>query len=332
MKKEVVLSGIRATGRLHLGNFVGAVRHFVQFQQSGNHLCMYFVADQHTLTTLKDPKALQPNLIEMVKDYLAAGLDPEKSILYTQSSVPEITELCLYLGMVQPLGELQNIPTFKDLVRKNPENVSHGLITYPVLMAADILGPRATIIPVGEDQVPNVELARGIARRFNNRFGPTFEEPRMLTEMAKIPGLDGEKMGKSEANNAVDINSDMPTIRERYLKFGITDIGRRLRSDPGNPFECKSIYPMHEILTPSECDTMAIAKQCQKAEIGCVECKNRMVDSLAAILQPFHERRKEMAEKTDDVVEILHEGGKKARAIIAPTVAEVREKMGIHIY
>lgn len=332
MKKKVVLSGIRATGRLHLGNFVGAVRHFVEFQQSGNHLCMYFVADQHTLTTLKDPKSLQPNLIEMVKDYLAAGLDPERSILYVQSSVPEITELCLYLGMVQPLGELQNIPTYKDLVRKNPNSVSHGLLTYPVLMAADILGPKANIIPVGEDQIPNVELACGIARRFNARFGLTFEEPEMLSEMVKVPGLDGEKMGKSEANNAVDINSDIATIRKQYLKSGVTDVGRKRREDPGNPFECKSIYPMHEILDSTESATRSIAKQCQTATIGCVECKNRMVDSLAGILQPFHDQRREMAEKTDHVIEILHEGGKKARAIVSATVAEVREKMGIRIY
>lgn len=330
---ETVLSGIRATGRLHLGNFIGEVQNFVKYQQADNR-CMYFVADQHTLTTLGDPKILQPNLIDMVKDYLAAGLDPERSIIYTQSSVPEITELCLYLGMVQPLGELMNIPTYKDLVKKTPNSVgsTHGLLTYPVLMAADILGPKATLIPVGEDQVPNVELACGIVKRFNARFGQTFTAPRMIQEMVKVPGLDGEKMGKSEANNAIDINSIPEMIRERYRRFGVTDPGRIQRTDPGNPYQCKSVYPVHEMITVGEVDSRKIAGQCQRAEIGCVDCKNSLVDNLVALLGPFQERRRELADKTDYVVEILHEGGKKARAIITETVVEVREKMGIRIY
>ncbi len=173
---HTILSGIRATGRLHFGNFLGAVQNFVKFQQPGN-TCLYFVADWHTLTTLDDAPKLRGNLIEIVKDYIAAGLDPEQSIIYAQSSVPELSELCLYLSMVQPLGELERVPTFKDLVRKNPDNVNLGLITYPVLMAADILGPKATLVPVGEDQVPNVEMARSIARRFNKHFGETFVVP-----------------------------------------------------------------------------------------------------------------------------------------------------------
>ncbi|MBU0722379.1 hypothetical protein KKA93_02905 [Patescibacteria group bacterium] len=147
---ELVLSGIRATGRLHFGNFLGAVQNFVKFQQADN-TCLYFIADWHTLTTLDNPEELRGNLIEIVKDYIAAGLDPEQSIIYSQSSVPEISELCLYLSMIQPLGELERVPTFKDLIRKNPDNVNLGLVTYPVLMAADILGPKATLVPVGEE-------------------------------------------------------------------------------------------------------------------------------------------------------------------------------------
>src|SRR3989344_8968306 len=162
--KEIVLSGIRATGRLQFGNFLGAIRNFVKFQQAGN-ICLCFIADFHTLTTLVNPEELRGNLLEIAKDYVAAGLDPEKSIIYAQPSVPEIPELCLYLSMIQPLGDLERAPTFKDLVRKNPDNVTLGLVPCPVLMAADILGPRATLIPVGEDQVPNVEMARNIARK-----------------------------------------------------------------------------------------------------------------------------------------------------------------------
>src|SRR3989304_9473401 len=203
---EIVLSGIRATGKLHFGNFIGAVQNFVKFQQP-NNTCLYFIADWHTLTTLRNPEELKGNLIEIVKDYIAAGLDPEQSIIYAQSSIPEISELFLYLSMIQQVGELERIPTFKEKIKKNPDNVNLGLLTYPVLMAADILGPKATLVPVGEDQVPNVELARDLAKRFNNRYGKTFPIPEMMHDMVRIPGLDGEKMGKSDADNSIDINA-----------------------------------------------------------------------------------------------------------------------------
>ncbi len=329
---EVVLSGIRATGRLHFGNFLGAVQNFVKFQ-NGDNKCMYFIADLHTLTTLKNPEELRSNLIEIVKDYLAAGLNPEDSIIYAQSSIPELTELCLYLSMIQPLGELERVPTFKELVRKNPDDVSLGLVTYPVLMAADILGPQSTMVPVGEDQVPNVEMARSLAQKFNNRFGPTFVVPNMMKQMIKVPGLDGSKMGKSESDNAIDINSPMSVIRDKYLKKGITDEERKRSSDPGDPYNrCKSVYAVHEIVTDGEVQSRAIANACMKAEIGCVACKNKLVDGIEKILGPFQERRAVLANQNDLVREILHEGGKKARAIIAETTATVRDKMGIIIY
>jgi len=328
---EVVLSGIRATGRLHFGNFLGAVQNFVRFQD-GKNSCLYFVADQHTLTTLEKPDELRTNLIEMVKDYLAAGLDPEKSIIYVQSSVPEISELCLYLSMVQPVGELLTIPTYKEKIRNNPDEVNHGLLTYPVLMAADILGPKATLVPVGEDQVPNVELARSIARRFNNKFGNTFTLPEMMKQMIKVPGLDGGKMGKSEGN-AIDINAPIKEISRLYREHGVTDPNRKRKSDPGDPYnECRSVYPVHELITPNEQNTREIAHACASAQIGCVECKEHLVKSIRVILEPFQEKRRELADKDDFVREILHEGGKKARARICTTVEEVREKMGIIIY
>jgi tryptophanyl-tRNA synthetase len=332
MSTEIILSGIRATGRLHFGNFIGAVRHFVDFQKPGNS-CFYFIADWHTLTTIADPTQLRSNLREIVKDYLAAGLDPNTCTIYAQSSVPELAELSLYLGMVQPLGELQLVPTFKDLVRKHPDRVSLGLISYPVLMAADILGPKTTIVPVGADQVPNVELARGLARRFNDRFGGTFVIPRTMEQMSRVPGLDGSKMGKSESDNAVDINSTIDVIRAQYMKKGITDPERKLRSDPGDPYNrCRSIYPLHELITPGESESRLIARGCLGAQIGCVECKKLLIDSIASVLAPFQEARKEWSGRDDDVIEILHEGGKRARAAIASTVAEVRERMGIHVY
>lgn len=329
---EIVLSGIRATGRLHFGNFLGAVQNFVKFQQPGN-TCLYFIADWHTLTTLQDPQELRSNLVEIVKDYIAAGLDPERSVIYAQSSVPELSELCLYLSMLQPLGDLERIPTFKDLVRKNPDNVNAGLVMYPVLMAADILGPKATLVPVGEDQVPNIELARSLASKFNNRFGEMFVLPKMMTQMIKVPGLDGEKMGKSEADNAIDINATISTIRDRYLKKGITDPQRLRVSDPGDPYNrCRSVYPVHELVTVGETETRDIANACLTAKIGCVNCKHHLVESIAKVLGPFHETRARLADKNAYVTEVLHEGGKKARTRIKETVEVVRDKMGIVLY
>ena len=329
---NTILSGIRATGRLHFGNFMGAVRHFVEHQRPENR-CMYFIADLHTLTTLRDPSELRGNVIEITKDYLAAGLDPEESIIYAQSSIPEIPELSLMLSMIQPLGDLMRIPTYRDLARKNPDNLNLGLITYPVLMAADILGPRATLVPVGEDQVPNVELARDMAVRFNQRFGETFALPKMMEEMVKVPGLDGEKMGKSDAANAIDIDSPIGVIRELYRTRGITDPNRGRVTDPGGPYKgCRSVYPLHEIITPGEIDSREIANLCLTAGISCVACKNRLVDSIAAIIEPFQERRCHLADKDDYAREVLHEGGKKARVIIQETVALVRDKMGIIVY
>ncbi|MDO8579439.1 MAG: tryptophan--tRNA ligase [bacterium] len=329
---HIVLSGIRATGRLHFGNFLGAVTNFVKFQQQGN-TCLYFIADWHTLTTLEDPEELRGNLIEIVKDYIAAGLNPEQSIIYAQSSVPEISELCLYLSMIQQMGELERIPTFKDLIRKNPDNVNLGLLTYPVLMAADILGPKATLVPVGEDQVPNVELAQSLARKFNYRFGDTFVVPEMMTQMIRVPGLDGNKMGKSESDNAIDISSPIADIRERYIKKGVTDIERKRASDPGDPYNrCQSVYAVHELVTSGETESREIATACLNAKIGCVECKHRLVDNIAKILGPFQEARAKLANRDDYIKEIIHEGGKKARAIIKATVEVVRDKMGIVVY
>lgn len=331
---ETVLSGIRATGRLHFGNFMGAVQHFVNFQTSDN-TCMYFIADLHTLTTLQNPEELRGNVPEIVKDYLAAGLDPDKSIIYAQSSIPEISELCLLLSMVQSLGELERVATYKELLRKSKdaEGVTLGLITYPVLMAADILGPRATLVPVGEDQRPNVELARNLALRFNKRFGGTFLEPKMLDEdlMVKVPGLDGAKMGKSDGN-AIDLNHSIENIRMLYRTRGVTDPKRVRATDPGDPNQCRSVYPLHKLVTKGETQTQEIANLCRAGTIGCVDCKNRLVDSLASILEPFQEKRRALQTQDAYVHDVLHEGGIRARNIIRETVYIVREKMGIVVY
>ena len=222
-KPQVVLSGIRATGKMHLGNYLGAMRNFVELQNTAGYQCLYFVADYHTLTTNPDPEQLRSNLPEIVLDYLSAGLDPEKSIIYMQSSAPELAELCLLIGMVTPIGELLRCPTFKEKAKKQPDNVNHGLFTYPVLMSADILGSQANLVPVGEDQLPHVEITRSIARRFNGRYGEVFIIPEAMMEKAiRVPGLDGsEKMGKSESN-AIDLGDSAEVVWEK-LRVAVMD-------------------------------------------------------------------------------------------------------------
>lgn len=331
MSEQVILSGIRATGRLHFGNFLGAVSKFVQYQQPGN-TCLYFVADLHTLTTLDDPEAMRRNILQIVKDYLAAGLDPNQSTIYVQSSVPEIAELTLYLSMFQPSGELEGLPTFKDMAAANPGRLTHGLMTYPVMMTADILGPRATLVPVGKDQIPNVELARGMARRFNNRFGETFVVPAMSEDMIRIPGLDGGKMGKSDGKNAIDINEPFAEMRAKYLKHGVTDKEKVTKDSPGNPYQCKSVYPVHEAIDPAEVSSRVLANRCMAGTLGCVECKHSLVNKIEQRLGPFREARAQWENRTDEVCDILHEGGKRARQLFQPTLEAVREKIGIRIY
>jgi tryptophanyl-tRNA synthetase len=330
MASATVLSGIRATGRLHFGSLLGALQNFVHHQDDADTRCLYFVADYHTLTTLDKPGEMRDNILEIVKDYLAAGLDPERSIIYAQSSIPQIAELMLYLSMLQPLGDLQRIPTFKDLVRRNPDRVTHGLLSYPVLMTADILGPKATLVPVGSDQIPNVELARDLAVRFNQRFGDILTIPSMMEEMIKVPGLDGGKMGKSDAANSIGIDMDKKTILAKYKQSGITDPNRVTKSDPGDPYNaCVSVYPVHEMVTPGEVQTRTIAKQCQTAQIGCSECKGILTESIWNIVGPFQERRKAFEKQDDLVYDILRDGAQRARSIIIPTVEEVADVMGI---
>ncbi len=329
--KTTVISGIRATGRLHLGNYFGAMQNFVSYQSLPDHTCLYFIADFHTLTTLKEPQDLRGNLLNIAMDYLAAGLDPNLSTIYVQSSVPEFAELALYLSMIQKQQQLEDLPTLQDL-KGDSEDMTLGKLAYPVLMAADILGTRANLVPVGKDQVPNVELTRDIAKIFNRRFGETFRIPRTMENMVKVPGLTGKKMGKSTASEAVDISMAFPKIRELYMRKAITDPKRTHRDIAGNPDECVAVYPMHLILDPSEKESKEIDRLCRSAEIGCRDCKTKLVDRLETFIGPFQEARRKLEEKGDEVCEILHEGGKSVRKIVQAVTAEVRDKMGIKVY
>lgn len=328
MEKQIVLSGIRPTGQLHLGNFLGVLRRFADYSQQPDYQCYFFVADLHALTTLgNETVQIQRHLPNIILDYLAAGVDPEKSAIFIQSSIPETLELYWYLACLMPVNELERIPTFKDKVRLHPENVNAGLLNYPILMAADILGPRANLVPIGKDQKPHLEMAEELAKRFNRIFGLTFPIPDALEEeMVLVPGLDGSgKMGKSEGNT-INLN-DSPSVVEGKLRKAVTDPARIKRDDPGNPSKC-NIFTLHTLVSSNE-EIQDCASGCRNATIGCAECKRRLSQNINALLGPFQARREALSTNPEIVREVLEDGNKKARAIISQTVTDVREKIGL---
>ena len=329
MTQSRVFSGMRPSGRLHLGNWLGALQNWVALQDE--YECIYCVVDVHALTTSTpaDTREIQGNIHEMVLDWLAAGIDPNKSIVFVQSWVPEVMALHTLLSMVTPLGWLLRVPTFKDRVRQmgeTEESVSYGLVGYPVLMTADIILYKADTVPVGEDQVVHLELAREIVRRFNHLFGPTFPEPQAkLTEAPLIVGLDGrQKMSKS-LDNHVELAATPEETRRRVLT-AFTDPQRLRRSDPGRPEVC-NVYSLHKQFSPGKLED--IYRQCTGATRGCVECKGLLADGINASLAEFRERRRQVAARRGYVDEVLAEGARRASAIARETMAEVREKMGL---
>jgi tryptophanyl-tRNA synthetase len=324
MKKGRVFSGARPTGRQHIGNYLGAIRNYVALQD--DYECVYCVVDLHALTTLTETKEIKDNTWEMALDWLAAGMDPERSIIFVQSHVPQVTELHTILSMVTPMGWLTRLPTFKEKVRMQPDNVNYGLLGYPVLMAADIALYKADTVPVGEDQAPHLEFTREIVRRFNHHFGPTLVEPYIkLTAFPRVMGLDGvNKMSKSRGNH-IELASSPEEIRQRVLTM-VTDPQRKYRTDPGRPEVC-NVFAFHGFFSPDQIDE--IESQCRKAEIGCVDCKRALARNLAAGLAPFRERRSELAATPDLVWDILTDGANRASAIAEKTIAEVKERVGL---
>ena len=322
--KRRVFSGARPTGRQHLGNYLGAIQNYVKLQ--GEYDCIYCIVDIHALTSLEDTGRLQKNIYEMVLDWLAAGLDPKKSIIFVQSHVPEVMQLYTLLSMITPLGWLLRVPTFKEKVKLQPHNVNYGLVGYPVLMTADIVLYKAEVVPVGEDQLPHLELAREIARRFNNLFGNTFPEPEAkLTSFPLILGLDGkEKMSKQLGNDIEMALSPQETI-DRVMT-AVTDPARRYRTDPGHPEIC-NIYRLQGCVNPLQ--LYNIADQCRAASIGCVDCKMLLAQEINSILESFRERRAVLATKPRYVTSVLLDGAKRARAIARETLDEVKQRMGL---
>jgi tryptophanyl-tRNA synthetase len=320
-RRERVLSGMRPTGRLHLGNHLGALANWVRLQDE--YECFYFVADWHVLTTDAAASSKVPAYtIEMTADWLGAGLDPERSTLFVQSLVPEHAELHLLFSMVTPVGWLERVPTYKEMVDQlGIESPSYGLLGYPLLQSADILMYKARWVPVGADQVPHIELTREVARRFNNTWGSVFPEPEAkLTEIPKVPGTDGRKMSKSY-DNAIYLSDTAEEITAK-IKPMVTDPARKRRTDPGNPDICP-VFDLHRIFTPDG-DREVAATGCRTAGIGCLDCKGILLTHLLPPLGEIRERRQRFAEKPADMVEMLREGSRRARAVAADTMAQVR--------
>lgn len=324
-----VFSGMRPSGRLHLGNYVGALQNWVALQEEYN--CIYCAVDIHALTDMQGEatREIKPNIREMVLDWLAAGIDPEKSLVFVQSQVPEVMALHTLLSMSTPMGWLLRVPTFKDKVRQlqeTEETVSYGLVGYPVLMTADIILYKADTVPVGEDQLPHLELAREIVRRFNHLYGPTFPEPQpKLTEYPLIRGLDGtHKMSKS-LDNHIELAA---TKEETFSRVAgaFTDPERLRKDDPGRPWVC-NVYALHQLFNPDKLDE--VYHGCTTAKIGCVEDKRLLAEGINKTLEHFREARREISEKPDYVEEVLREGSRRAQALARETLTEVLEKMGI---
>jgi len=319
-----VFSGFRVTGEQHIGNYLGAIRNYVSLQD--DYDCIYCAVDVHSLTTLEDARELGANSMSAATVMLAAGVDPERSIIFIQSHVPEVMELAEYFAMLIPLATLTRVPTFKEKVRQQPENVNLGLVGYPVLMAADILLYRAAAVPIGVDQEPHLELAREIARKFNNRFGDTFPEPQSkLTETPIVRGLDGQaKMSKSMGNHIPLTATAEET--QQLVRSAVTDPQRARRTDPGRPEVC-NVYSLEEIFIPEQ--TAEIYQLCTTAGIGCVDCKGRLAEGINDYFAEFRERHAEFAAKPDQVRAILRDGAGRAGAIARATMAEVRERIGL---
>jgi tryptophanyl-tRNA synthetase len=320
-KKGRVFSGIRPTGRAHLGNYLGAMKNYVALQE--DYECVYCIVDLHALTTVEDTVNLRQNTYDMALDLLAVGIRPEETILFVQSHVPQVTELHTILSMVTPLGKLTDLPTFKEKVRLSPNNVNYGLVGYPVLMAADIVLYKTDVVPVGIDQAPHIEFTREVVRSFNFRYHTNaLIEPGMKnTEIPKVIGIDGkEKMGKS-LNNHIELAATPEEPRQRVMQM-VTDPQRIRRDDPGNPDIC-NVFSMHKIFTPRE-DVEMINVECRRAGIGCVDCKKRFAENLNKALEPFRAKRAELAAKPDLVPSILEDGANRARTIAEKTMQEVR--------
>jgi tryptophanyl-tRNA synthetase len=321
--KKTILSGMRPTGKLHLGHLVGALENWVALQNEYNNY--HLIADYHALTTNPDTGNLYQYTLEMVMDWVAAGIDPVKSPIFRQSQVKEHAELHLLFSMLITTARLERNPTLKDQARDlNLESIIYGHLGYPVLQSADILLYKGNIVPVGEDQVPHIEITREIARKFNNQYGEVFPEPEpKLTKFARLVGLDGnQKMSKS-IGNTIEL-SDSPEGIQQKMRTAVTDPLKVRRNDHGHPDVCV-VYSYHKRFNPEEEPEIRVG--CETGALGCVDCKKRCAQKVADVLQPIREKRAVLESNPGDVKDILADGEKRARAVAQQTMAEVHTAM-----
>ena len=325
---DVVLSGMRPTGRLHLGHMAGALANWIKLQD--DHECYYSIVDWHALMSdYADPSKLALHSREVLLDWLAVGLDPKKCVIFVQSHVKEHIELHMVLSMITPLGWLERCPTYKEQILnlQNKDLSTYGFLGYPVLQAADILLYKAGKVPVGEDQTAHLELSREIARRFNNFYGEIFPEPGiLLTHNPKIPGTDGRKMSKSYGNS-LDIADDISLLGEK-IRTMMTDPARERRNDPGDPGKCP-VWDLQKFFNPDSTQMDEIASGCRGAGIGCVDCKKILIDHVARHMTPIQERRRYFEGRGDELRDILNDGARRARGTAGRTMSEVYEALSM---
>lgn len=324
--KKTIVSGMRSSGTLHFGNYFGALENWIRLQKEYN--CYYFVADWHALTTgYEDTEYYKTNITQIIADWISTGLDPEQCVFFLQSEIKEHAELHLLFSMITPISWLTRNPTYKDQLNQLKEKniANYGFLGYPCLQAADILMYLADFVPVGEDQIPHVELTREIARRFNFLYGNVFPEPQvLLTEAKVLPGLDGRKMSKSY-QNTIGFSDTPDEVRKKIMNM-ITDPARIRKTDPGHPEVC-TVFAFHKIFNAAE--VPEIETQCRAGKIGCVQCKKNLAAKVASFHTPIYEKRTELLKRPDEIKDIISEGNKKARQVAQKTMEKVRLAMRI---
>ncbi|MBL7141686.1 tryptophan--tRNA ligase [Patescibacteria group bacterium] len=324
-----LFSGIQPTGLLHLGNYFGAIKNWVILQKK--YPSLFCIVDYHAITISYQTKKISENVLNLAMDLIACGIDPKKSILLVQSAVSEHTELAWILGTVTSISDLQRMTQFKEKAKEHAKSVNAGLFNYPILMAADILLYKARVVPVGEDQRQHLELAREIARRFNKTFGRTFPEPKpLLTPGARIMSLTNpeKKMSKSYGPESYLALSDSSKTIYKKLSTAVTDLARKRRTDPGTPGKC-NLYSLHQLVSNKK-DLAYISNGCQKAKIGCLECKKLLAENIFKELKPIQAKRKKLEKNPEKIKKILQQGADRARKIAQKTMTEVKKKMGLN--
>jgi len=321
-KNDRILSGMRPTGKMHLGNWVGALENWVNMQSDFENF--HLVADYHALTTRLDTSEILQNTLEMVADWLSVGIDPQKSPIFRQSQIKEHAELYLLFSMLITTARLERNPTLKEQVKDlNIDTIIYGHLGYPVLQAADILLYKGNVVPVGEDQAPHVEITREIARKFNSVYGEVFPIPKAkLTSFARLPGLDGNKMSKS-VGNTILLSDDVDEIKVKMRK-AVTDPQKIRRGDPGRPWICL-VYTYHKKFNPAETDE--IYTDCTSGELGCVDCKMRCSAAISSVIAPYSEKRRYYSEHFDEVLDIIKDGERRAQKVATNTMIDVRQAM-----